>query len=346
MATVPMPFAARAFLSRWGASKEEPRWAKYMPSHSHLTGVWSVDSGRAVSGDESDDEAQSRERSRDGRGLAKTPGNFKTPAPQDEEGRGGDSSALTRAVLGRVWVLSQHRQGCWKVQDAIEKAESDELRELIAEELQGHIWDAIRCPHANHVLQKCITHLRSHALQAVIKEFMSRENAVEEAATHKFGCRILQRLMEHCRPWHLQPIAEDLVNCAAKLSCDPYGNYVMQDFLEHGLASQLVRLVTALEPLAAALGADPHGSAVLFKAMTHDNVTSQDQVRLARALLRAPDIFGCMATSRHGYLTAMRACCLLEGEEDEEGLEEAGALLAARSIKQYAGQAAYQRALN
>ena len=62
------------------------------------------------------------------------------------------SSLLT----GRVWELSQDSKGCREVQQAIEEA-SDDVRCSLVAELCGHVLDAMRCPHANHVLQKCIT---------------------------------------------------------------------------------------------------------------------------------------------------------------------------------------------
>ena len=60
------------------------------------------------------------------------------------------------SLAGRVWELSQDSKGCREVQLAIEEASDDVRRGLLAE-IAGHVLDAMRCPHANHVLQKCIT---------------------------------------------------------------------------------------------------------------------------------------------------------------------------------------------
>ena len=70
----------------------------------------------------------------------------------------GMTSGMTN-LAGRVWELSQDSKGCRDVQLAIEQA-TDELRRLLVAEVAGHVLDAMRCPHANHVLQKCITSSR------------------------------------------------------------------------------------------------------------------------------------------------------------------------------------------
>ena len=51
----------------------------------------------------------------------------------------------------------QDAKGCRDVQRAIEEAADDVTRSRLVTELAGHVLDAMRCPHANHVLQKCIT---------------------------------------------------------------------------------------------------------------------------------------------------------------------------------------------
>lgn len=108
-------------------------------------------------------------------------------------------SPMGISVLGRVWEYSQDAAGCREVQHAIEVADED-IQLRIAAELQDHVtwlqvfkalkshvifnslvfkislskvWDAACCPHANHVLQKCIlvsqlnltrlSHLRGHS---------------------------------------------------------------------------------------------------------------------------------------------------------------------------------------
>jgi len=57
---------------------------------------------------------------------------------------------------------------------------------------------------------------------------------VEAWATHMYGCRVIQRLLEHCTSQQLPRMLDQILASAKKLAQDPYGNYVVQHMLEHG----------------------------------------------------------------------------------------------------------------
>jgi len=223
------------------------------------------------------------------------------------------------SVVSNVWALSREAQGCRQVQKALETARSDEARNAIAAELQGHVWEAMRCPHANHVLQKCIVALRPKASQFIIDELLSTTQGgggISQAARHRYGCRIVERLVEHCPPGQVSELVEKLVADATALSKHPYGNYVMQHLLEHGPTDQRRRLVASLKENAAAAGSDCYARAVISKALTHG--AREDQVALGRALLREPGLLTTMARTRHGHVAAKFVLLHLNGPEQEE----------------------------
>jgi pumilio RNA-binding family len=70
---------------------------------------------------------------------------------------------------------------------------------------------------------------------------------VYQLATHPYGCRVIQRILEHhsdnnnvfdekrrrALPNHHQ-ILKELLHCTISLVQDQYGNYVVQHVLEHG----------------------------------------------------------------------------------------------------------------
>lgn len=49
-----------------------------------------------------------------------------------------------------------------------------------------------------------------------------------------YGCRVIQRLLEHCTSVQLPRMLDSILVSAKKLAMDPYGNYVVQHMLEHG----------------------------------------------------------------------------------------------------------------
>lgn len=238
----------------------------------------------------------------------------------------------TRPVVGRVWCLSQSPEGCRQVQQALEDAPSDEARAALASELQGHIWEALRCPHANHVVQKCIMTMRPQASQFIIDELMNGGRHVTQAARHKYGCRIIQRLLEHCRPDQVQQVVEALLGDAVPLCKHTYANYVMQHVLEQGDASTRHRLSEFLSTHARAVGSDSCGCAVMGKALMLG--AGDDQTMLARALLREQGLLAAMARSRYGHTAVKAVLNLLEDAERSDAQcqlrNASGALCASR----------------
>eukprot|EP00913_Durusdinium_trenchii_P035379 g33108.t1 len=99
----------------------------------------------------------------------------------------------------------------------------------------------MRCPHANHVLQKCITCSRPQDCQFIVDEIMACNGFVELAARHKYGCRIIQRLLERC-PLQVERIAAAILSDVSGIARHPYGNYVLQNLLEHGTPAHRHRL--------------------------------------------------------------------------------------------------------
>ena len=53
-------------------------------------------------------------------------------------------------------------------------------------------------------------------------------------AVHQYGCRVVQRILEFCKPQDQASILEELHQCAGNLITDQYGNYVIQHIIEQG----------------------------------------------------------------------------------------------------------------
>jgi len=222
-------------------------------------------------------------------------------------------------IAHSVWRLSRHPDGCREVQAALEEADSEEVRASVAAELRGHIWEALRCPHANYVVQKCIVTMQPQASQFIIDELLRRgPGTAAQAARHRFGCRILERLLEHCLPCQLVRLVEDIIVDAVALSSHPYGNYVVQHIIEHGIPDHQQRLSAMLAQNALAMGSDGYASAVVAKALAHGAHASR--LNLARAAFATPGLLAVMARTRHGHVAVKLILQLLEESPTERAM--------------------------
>ena len=141
---------------------------------------------------------------------------------------------LEGSVAGRVWDLSQRSKGCRYVQAALENC-GDGERFTLALELQGHVLAAARSACANYVLQKIIQVLRPQACQFIIDEIMKTPADVPILARHQYGCRILQRLLEHCQAQQMEGLVKLLLEDATALVRHNYGTFVMQQIFDFGI---------------------------------------------------------------------------------------------------------------
>mmetsp|Transcript_24291 Transcript_24291/g.64115 ORF Transcript_24291/g.64115 Transcript_24291/m.64115 type:complete len:291 (-) Transcript_24291:41-913(-) len=180
---------------------------------------------------------------------------------------------------GNVWRLSRDPEGCRRVQSALEDAADDAARAALAQELRGHIWQAIRCRHANHVLQKCIELMPPDRLSFVLTEMKGH---TVNAARHRYGCRVLERLIEHCPSWQTDDLVEELLVAASQLCRHTFGNFVIQHVLEHGTPLQRQRIAEVLHADVQRLARHRVASHVVRSALVH--CSPDDRQRLVDAM--------------------------------------------------------------
>ncbi|CAK9025417.1 unnamed protein product [Durusdinium trenchii] len=227
----------------------------------------------------------------------------------------------------RIWSMSRDSKGCREVQRAFDEATDQEERLAMALELRGHVWEALRCPFANYVLQKCVTVLSRENMNFIFQELKQKgPEMIQQAARHKYGCRIIQRLLE-CGP---ADQVNDLIDCllqdAINICAHPYGNYVIQNLLDQsgklpttGTREQRRRLLHSLMDNVTLVGNESDNvyvSAVMVKIMSV--AQREEKVQLARSLLRVPGLLRKMGTTRHGHQAAKKVLKTLTGSEHED----------------------------
>lgn len=199
---------------------------------------------------------------------------------------------------------------------------------LLASSMQGHVRRASKSKHANYVMQK-IVEVMPMARASFVAEELS--GVAHETACHRFGCRLLCRILEH---WSqsdaatLELLDELLVN-AEELCSHTFGSYVIRHILEFGLPEHKHRVAAALLPEAAWLAKHRLASHVVEAALR--SCSAEDQQALAEALLANQHV-AALSTNQFGR-HVVRA--LLAMPATKEQVENA--------LREVAGQIKYSR---
>lgn len=167
-----------------------------------------------------------------------------------EHGTENQRKELASQVIGHVLPLSLQMYGCRVIQKALEVVDVIQQTQMVAE-LDGSIMKCVRDQNGNHVIQKCIECVPQDRIQFIISPFLGQVVAL---STHPYGCRVIQRVLEHCdEPTTQQFIMDEIMKSVCTLAQDQYGNYVIQHVLQHGkphersviigkLAGQIVKM--------------------------------------------------------------------------------------------------------
>lgn len=200
-----------------------------------------------------------------------------------------------------VWTAAAASEsGTRGAQDAMMRASSDGDRVLLAEGLEGHVNEAWQSRYANFFLEKCIQMLRIDQVTFIVQELLgvapgSTDGTlqVDLAATHAYGVRVLQRLVEY------QPLASAKVEALLAMEAllarivqrtpllvnDKIGNLLLKSLLEHGSDEIKKLVVQQMMPNVVDIAQQKYGSYVVQHALRYcplpDMVRSlQDSTRI------------------------------------------------------------------
>mmetsp|Transcript_14444 Transcript_14444/g.21710 ORF Transcript_14444/g.21710 Transcript_14444/m.21710 type:complete len:846 (+) Transcript_14444:139-2676(+) len=175
-----------------------------------------------------------------------------------EFGTAEQCETLASLLMGQAVTLALQMYGCRVIQKALEYVLTPRLIALVGE-FEGQ--QVLRCVHdqnGNHVIQKCIevvsrvakespqemTDYLSSRIQFIIQAFQGR---VKELSMHPYGCRVVQRILEHCTNTQKAPVLEELRQCCRELIQDQYGNYVIQHVMQHGWETDRAILIREVQ---------------------------------------------------------------------------------------------------
>jgi hypothetical protein len=216
---------------------------------------------------------------------------------------------------GSIWELSKDAKGCREVQEALDHCACVDAGIAIAAHFKGRVIEAIRCPHANHVLRKIIMTLPPTHSTFVIEEIVEKGlDGVREIATHRYGCRIMEELLKNCSHAQLAELADSLLVDSELLCIHMYGNYVMQSLLRNASSMQRQKLVKTIIDHAVLIGSNFYGCSVLAHVLD----ASTDESRLlTRNLLSVDGLLTAMNSHKHGKAIVEGLLADTVGEEFE-----------------------------
>eukprot|EP00928_Gymnodinium_smaydae_P089349 TRINITY_DN73327_c0_g1_i1.p1 TRINITY_DN73327_c0_g1~~TRINITY_DN73327_c0_g1_i1.p1 ORF type:complete len:574 (-),score=120.47 TRINITY_DN73327_c0_g1_i1:44-1765(-) len=218
-------------------------------------------------------------------------------------------------VRGHILALAMDARGCHLVQSLLMLSD-DRERGNIVWELRGSLLAVLESPHANHVLQRAVELMKPPALDFVLPELLSQRHPAE-LARHHYGCRVLERLLEHFPASLLVECIEGILQDAPNLARHAFGTYVLQHLLEHGEPAQRRRiLVEVLHGDITGTVNNMHAIGVLDKAMTY--LAPEDQLSLAEFVMDTPGLLVQMAYQRGGQDPLQRLLQVVRGTPLQE----------------------------
>lgn len=170
-------------------------------------------------------------------------------------------------------ALNQH--GTRALQKMIEYVSTPQQVHLIIEALRFRVVELIQDLNGNHVIQKCLNKLTSLDAQFI---FDAVGNNCVEVGTHRHGCCVLQRCIDHAsgdqKPWLVGRITEH----ARVLVQDPFGNYVVQYIIDLNEPSFTEPMVAMFQGCISQLSRHKFSSNVIEKCLRCSQAPSKDMI--------------------------------------------------------------------
>jgi hypothetical protein len=219
-----------------------------------------------------------------------------------------DENMSTCEITGRAKSLALDPAGCRVIQRALRDGDKRAASGLVAE-LHGSVRQLIASAHGNYVVQAVI-----EVMPTALASFVSDElkGAGAETARHKYGCRIVCRLVEHsAADTSTIALIDETLQEAKELCRHTYGHHVIESILEHGLPAHKERVVDALSAVLQVIARNKNGTYVIVAALRHGSAV--DQARLASSLLTLPLGLLDLAEDKYG-MHVVRALLRMTGD--------------------------------
>jgi len=117
---------------------------------------------------------------------------------------------------------------------------------------------------------------------------------------HRFGCRVLERLIEHCSETEIGELIDQIVAKSEMLCRHIYGNFVIQHLLEQGSPTRRKGILNQLLPVLPYLAMHRTASHVVQRALAYSDQENLHQLISALLCGQSPNSFIEIARSHYG----------------------------------------------
>ncbi|TQW00580.1 RNA-binding protein [Cordyceps javanica] len=170
-------------------------------------------------------------------------------------------------------ALNQH--GTRALQKMIEYVNTPQQVHLIIEALRFRVVELIQDLNGNHVIQKCLNKLTSADAQFI---FDAVGNNCIEVGTHRHGCCVLQRCIDHASGDQKQWLVGRITAHARILVQDPFGNYVVQYIIDLNEPTFTEPVVATFQGCIGQLSRHKFSSNVIEKCLRCAQAPSKDMI--------------------------------------------------------------------
>jgi len=230
-----------------------------------------------------------------------------------------EALALLRGSVRRLCFEST---GCRVIQQALKVGGKTYVTELV-EELHGSVLEAASSPHANYVLQAVIAQVPTELVKFIIQEIKGK---AVEVARHRYGCRILCRLLEHSpsNESSVHMLVDEILEDPVKMCRHTYAHHVMNSIMEHGIPEQRQIVAAAVKQDLLANACGRTASYVVEKILLYGSQCDREEVT---AKLCNPENIVWLGQSECGgfVVRTMASMPATSFSKDVMGLVQAGA---------------------
>ncbi|EST09457.1 Pumilio RNA-binding repeat [Kalmanozyma brasiliensis GHG001] len=136
---------------------------------------------------------------------------------------------IVELVAPELVTISLNMHGTRAVQKMIDFLSTPRQIHAIIVALSMNVVTLIKDLNGNHVVQKCLNRLNAEDNQFIYNAVAAH---CVEVATHRHGCCVLQRCIDHASEAQRVQLVAEITYNALTLVQDPFGNYVVQYVLD------------------------------------------------------------------------------------------------------------------